>query len=115
MAGFRLLGLLVDGLFHRRSRLPPRSHNSILAAHATVESALQLCAEGELAHALVLLLGQGDALRREGLVLHAIKAGGDLADFGVLRVVGLHRHGHRWGGHAVGAVAEGSAVLQMHG
>lgn len=115
MAGLRLLGLLADGLLDRRSRLPPRSHDGVLAAHATVEGALQLCAEGELAHALVLFLGQDDALRGEGLVLHAIKAGGDFADFGVLGVVGLDRHGYGRGSHAVGAVAEGSAVLQTHG
>lgn len=114
MAGLRLLGLLADSLLDRRSRLPPGAHDGVLAAHATVEGALQLCAEGELAHALVLFLGQDDALGGEGLVLHAIKAGGDFADFGVLGVVGLDRHGHGRGSHAVGAVAEGSAVLQTH-
>jgi hypothetical protein len=68
--------------------LATRSHDSILAAHSPVESTLKLCAKGKLAHGVCLLVGEDDALGREGLVLHAVEAGSDVADLGVSRVGG---------------------------
>lgn len=68
--------------------LAARSHDSVLATHSPVESTLKLCAEGELAHGVCLLVGEDDALGREGLILHAVEAGSDIADLGVGRVGG---------------------------
>lgn len=90
--------------------LATRSHDSILAAHSPVESALKLSTEGELAHGVCLLIGEDDALRRKSLVLHTIEAGSDVADLGVGRVGGSDGGSQR-GSHAVGAEADRVAVL----
>jgi hypothetical protein len=90
--------------------LATRSHNSVLAAHSPVESALKLGTEGELAHGVCLLVGKDDALGRKSLVLHAIEAGSDVADLGVGRVGGSDGGSQR-GSHAVGTEADRVAVL----
>lgn len=93
--------LLVDGA------LAARPHYGVLGGHTAFEGALDLGAEGELAHVLGLLLGEGDALGGESLVLHTLEALGDVADL-VLGGVG----GTDGGGNAVGAVAHRSARLR---
>jgi hypothetical protein len=76
-----LVELLVEAL-------AARSHDSVLATHSPVESTLKLCAEGELAHGVCLLVCEDDALGRKGLVLHAVETGSDVANLGVGRVGG---------------------------
>lgn len=93
--------------------LATRSHDSVLAAHSSVESALELSTEGELAHGVCLLVGEGDALGGESLVLHAVEAGSDVADLGVSRV-GCSDGGRQRRSHAVGAEADGVAVRRGH-
>jgi hypothetical protein len=93
--------------------LATRSHDSILAAHSPVESALKLSTEGELAHGVCLLIGEDDALRRKSLVLHTIEAGSDIADLGVGRVGGSDG-GSQWRSHAVSAEANRVAVRRGH-
>lgn len=93
--------------------LATRSHDSVLAAHSSVESALELSTEGELAHGVRLLVGEGDALGGESLVLHAVEAGSDVADLGVSRV-GCADGGRQRRSHAVGAEADRVAVRRGH-
>lgn len=77
------------------------AHNGILAAHSAVESAVQLGTEGELLHRIRLLLAQNDALGGESLVLHAIKAGRNIADFVGSGVVGFDGGGQGRGSGTV--------------
>lgn len=102
-----LLNLLAELLVEA---LTARSHDSVLTDHPSVESALELGAQGELAHGVGLFIGEDDALRGEGLVLHAIEASGDVADLGVGRIGRLDGGSER-GSHAVGAEANRVAVL----
>lgn len=105
-----LLNLLAELLVEA---LTARSHDSVLTDHPSVESALELGAQGELAHGVGLFIGEDDALRGEGLVLHAIEASGDVANLGVGRIGRLDGGSER-GSHAVGAEANRVAVRRGH-
>lgn len=66
-----------DGLFG------PGPHDGILRAHSAVERALEFGTKCELAKVIRLFLVEDDALHSQGLILHAIESGGDVAEFGL--------------------------------
>src|SRR5690348_9738703 len=86
-------------------------HLGILATHSSLQGALELGAEGQLAHGVGLFLAEKNALGGEGLVLHSLEAGGDVADLGVGGVRGLDGRS-KGGRHAVGTEADRGSGLE---
>lgn len=107
------LGHLFHQLLLLAGGLDAWTHDGILARHSAAESAVELRTEGELAKVVRLFFVEGDALGREGLVLHAVEAGGNVANLGMGRVGGLKgwRHGGR---DTVGAESDRRACLEGH-
>lgn len=82
-------------------------HDGILAAHAAVEGAFDLGAEGKFVEIGPFFFGEHNALRGEGLVFHSVETGLNVLNFGLGRV-----GGQDGGCHAVGAQADRGSGLR---
>lgn len=94
--------------------LAPWPHDRVLATQATVERSLKLCAQSQLSQAVGLLLGEHNALGRQGFVFHAVEAGCNFMDLGLDRVRCVRRlycRRKRRRSHAICAEADRSTVL----
>jgi len=86
-------------------------HDSVLAAHPSVEGAIQLRAQRQLRHVGHLLLAQLHALLRERLVLHSVEALLNVLDLG-RGAVGCGQGCRYRRRHTVGTVSHGGACLE---